>query len=278
MAQWSEIAERIPGRIGKQCRERWFNHLDPTIKKGGWSEEEDRILIDAQAHIGNKWIEIAKLLPGRTENSVKNRWNSAMRRDFQTKMKAGKDGGSTQGSPDGAEHKQSPGAGGSAALPGCLSLDPDAPAGQYFEEDGVAGTAMTPGADQVKDEFGDPAGQNRCVNNHFSLLTSDPLQCLIMRSRGLGKNVPVWPDDVKYKFETKASAERPLPARTMVPSAQTLLLSSTSRQSPASSAKRTTKKQPRVKIEAADDLAMQLPTDIQKASATYVEAIERQVR
>ena len=48
ISKWSEIAERIEGRIGKQCRERWFNHLDPNIKKGPWTDEEDRILIEAQ--------------------------------------------------------------------------------------------------------------------------------------------------------------------------------------------------------------------------------------
>lgn len=81
ITRWSEIAMRVPGRIGKQCRERWFNHLDPSIKHGEWTEEEDRLLIEGQRALGNKWSQIAKhYLPGRPENAVKNRWNAATRR------------------------------------------------------------------------------------------------------------------------------------------------------------------------------------------------------
>nr|QSD99642.1 MYB family transcription factor [Melilotus albus] len=78
---WGTLSKRAGlNRCGKSCRLRWTNYLRPDIKRGKFTDEEERIIINLHSVLGNKWSKIAAHLPGRTDNEIKNYWNTNIRK------------------------------------------------------------------------------------------------------------------------------------------------------------------------------------------------------
>ncbi|KAH0855492.1 hypothetical protein HID58_007953 [Brassica napus] len=73
---WAIIASKFTDKSTRQCRRRWYTYLNSDFKRGGWTPEEDTLLCEAQRLFGNRWTEIAKVVSGRTDNAVKNRFTT----------------------------------------------------------------------------------------------------------------------------------------------------------------------------------------------------------
>ncbi|ERN07267.1 hypothetical protein AMTRI_Chr12g240930 [Amborella trichopoda] len=85
---WIALPQKIGlKRCGKSCRLRWLNYLRPNIKHGGFSEEEDRIICSLYISIGSRWSIIAAQLPGRTDNDIKNYWNTKLKKKLLGRRK-----------------------------------------------------------------------------------------------------------------------------------------------------------------------------------------------
>ncbi|CAM0949726.1 unnamed protein product [Alopecurus aequalis] len=116
---WSDVARNAGlQRCGKSCRLRWINYLRPDLKRGAFSPQEEDLIVNLHAILGNRWSQIAARLPGRTDNEIKNFWNSTIKKRLKMSSPASSRATTECASPPEPKHD-----GGSASCLDLTSLD-----------------------------------------------------------------------------------------------------------------------------------------------------------
>ncbi|KAH6810970.1 myb domain protein 48 [Perilla frutescens var. frutescens] len=143
--RWDFIA-KVSGlkRTGKSCRLRWVNYLHPGLKRGKMTPHEERLVLDLHTKWGNRWSRIARKIPGRTDNEIKNYWRTHMRKEAQEKKK----GNININNP--VDHESSSSSSSSISSSSSSSSSSTATAGRSFYDTGGNGMGSAPAAaDQV---------------------------------------------------------------------------------------------------------------------------------